>query len=86
MANKALEAGKHVIIEKPCAPTVVEAQSLAKCAQKKGRHLFVFHNRRWDGDFITVKKVIESGMLGRIVDYEAHYDRFKPELNEKLWK
>jgi scyllo-inositol 2-dehydrogenase (NADP+) len=86
MTKEALEAGKHVIVEKPFATTVAETIELIKLAENKNLHLFVFHNRRWDGDFMTVKKVIESGVLGNLVEYEARYDRFKPLLNPKPWK
>ena len=86
MAKDALTAGKHVIIEKPFASTLSETQELIELAQTVSKQLFVFHNRRWDGDFKTVKQVIENGLLGEIVTYEAHYDRYKPELNAKPWK
>ncbi len=86
MSRQALSADKHVIVEKPFAPTVAETNELIRIAEKKNKCLFVFHNRRWDGDFLTVKQVIENGLLGDIVVYEAHYDRYKPDLNPKPWK
>ena len=86
MAKEALLAGKHIIVEKPFAPTLSETEELIGLAMEKNKRLFVFHNRRWDGDFMTVRQVIENGLLGEIVAYEAHYDRFKPELNPKPWK
>jgi len=86
MARAALEAGKDVVLEKPCAPTAAEARLLVDYAEDRNRHLFVFHNRRWDGDFMTVSKVISSRMLGELVEYEARYDRFKPGLSPKEWK
>jgi scyllo-inositol 2-dehydrogenase (NADP+) len=86
MTREALEAGKHVIVEKPFANSVTETKALTTLAENKHLHLFVFHNRRWDGDFMTVKKVVESNMLGDLVEYEAHYDRYKPLLNPKPWK
>ncbi len=86
MAREALEAGKDVVLEKPCAPTAAQARLLVECAEKQNKNLFIFHNRRWDGDFMTVSKVVSSEMLGEIVEYEARYDRFKPDLNPKGWK
>lgn len=84
--KKCLEAGKHVLLEKPVTATLPEAQTLFHLAKSKGLHLFVYQNRRFDSDFLTVKKVIESRVLGDILSYEAHFDRFKPLLNPKKWK
>jgi scyllo-inositol 2-dehydrogenase (NADP+) len=81
-----LLAGKHVLVEKPFAPTFIEAQELIEIAKTQGKHLFVFQNRRFDSDFMTVKKVIESGVLGNIHTYQAHWNRYKPVLNPKKWK
>ncbi|MCP4298189.1 MAG: Gfo/Idh/MocA family oxidoreductase, partial [Proteobacteria bacterium] len=86
MTRDALQAGKHVIVEKPFAPSLKETEELISLAQENNLHLFVFHNRRWDGDFMTVQKLINSHVLGDLIEYEAHYDRFKPELNSKNWK
>lgn len=82
----ALEAGKHVIVEKPFTTTVEEGMPLIELAQRKGRMLSVFHNRRWDGDFMTVQKVIRSGALGRLVEFESHYDRYRPTIDSATWK
>jgi scyllo-inositol 2-dehydrogenase (NADP+) len=86
MARQALLAGKHVIVDKPFTPTVAEGEALIELAHQKGVHLFVFHNRRWDGDFMTLRKVIEDGALGDVVSYEANYDRYVPYLSVKPWK
>lgn len=86
MGCEVLKAGKHLILEKPFAPTTKETRELIKLAQENKQHLFVFHNRRWDGDFLTVQKILKEKLLGEIVEYEAHYDRYKPMLNPKLWK
>jgi len=85
-AVRALEAGKHVMVEKPVTARPAEAETLFELARKKGKVLNVFQNRRYDSDFQTVKKVIESGILGEILSYEAHFDRYKPVLNAKAWK
>lgn len=84
-SKKLLEAGKHVVVEKPFTNTLREARELIDIAKKKGRILTVFQNRRWDGDFLTVRKIVDQKLLGELVEYEAHYDRFRPEV-EKSWK
>ncbi len=86
MAKQALAANKHVIIEKPFSPTTAETSELISLAETGAQHLFVFHNRRWDGDFLTVKKIIQDGLIGDVVEYEARYHRFNPSLNPKPWK
>ncbi|MDE3248654.1 MAG: Gfo/Idh/MocA family oxidoreductase, partial [Bacteroidota bacterium] len=85
-AKKALEAGKHVVVEKPFTITVAEAQLLSELAVKRGRVLTVYQNRRFDSDFRTVRKVVEQGLLGQVVEAEIHYDRFKEEPGPKLHK
>ena len=85
-AKKALNAGKHVLLEKPMTATAAEAKELLELAKTKNKVLYVFHNRRFDSDLMTVKRVIESGMLGEILSFEAHFDRYKPILNPKKWK
>lgn len=83
--KKALKAGKHVVVEKPITPTGQEADELIALAQKQKLLLTVNHNRRFDSDFQTVKKLLEEKKLGRIVEYEAHFDRFRKEINQN-WK
>ncbi len=83
---KALEAGKHVIVEKPFTNTADDAQKLIAMAKKKNRLLSVFQSRRWDGAFMTLKKIVASGVLGKIVEYEAHYDRFRNYIAPNTWK
>ncbi len=84
--KKALEAGKHVVVEKPFTVTVKEGEELIELAGKKNRVLSVFQNRRWDGDFMTVRKVIENNLLGRLVEFESHYDRYRNFIKESTWK
>jgi scyllo-inositol 2-dehydrogenase (NADP+) len=79
LAAAALEAGKHVVIDKPFAVSSAEAWTLRDLAAQRGRLVVPFHNRRWDGDFLTVKGLIESGRLGQVMLYEAHWDRFRTE-------
>ncbi|WP_178987164.1 Gfo/Idh/MocA family oxidoreductase [Winogradskyella schleiferi] len=84
--KKCLEAGKHVVVEKPFTVSSTEAEELIALAKKQDVKLSVFHNRRWDSDYLTVKKVIEKDVLGDIVEAELHYDRFDPELSYKTHK
>ncbi len=86
MVQECLKAGKHVVVEKPFTPTSFGADELIKLAESKDRKIFVYHNRRWDGDFLTISKVVKSGVLGNIEEYEAHFDRFKPEINPYAWR
>lgn len=85
-SRKALEAGKHIIVEKPFTVTTAEADQLIQLAKAKGKTLTVFQSRRWDGDFLTVKKVIESKLVGKLVEFEAHYDRFRNYIEPNTWK
>jgi scyllo-inositol 2-dehydrogenase (NADP+) len=84
--KKALEAGKHVVVEKPFVQNTELGKELIDLADKKGLVLTVFQNRRWDGDFMTVRKVIESKMLGKLVEYEAHFDRYRNFIQPDTWK
>ncbi|NLZ47182.1 MAG: oxidoreductase [Clostridiales bacterium] len=77
LAKKALESGKHVVVEKPFTVTTYEAEELITLALAKGKLITAFQNRRWDSDFRTVKKIIDGGLLGDVVEYEAHFDRFR---------
>jgi len=86
LAKKALEAGKHVVIDKPFAGTSAEAKELITLAAEEGVLVAPFHNRRWDGDFLTVKKILADGSLGRLVTIESHFDRYRPLPREGTWK
>ena len=86
LAKKALNAGKHVIVEKPFVVECSDGEELIKIAEGKNLVLSVFQNRRWDGDFLTVRKVIKEGLLGRLVEYEAHFDRYRNFIKENTWK
>ncbi len=80
IARECLMAGRHVVIDKPFAPTLKEAEELVALARSRDRLITVFQNRRWDGDFKTVGEVLAGGSLGRIVIYESHFDRYRPNL------
>ncbi len=86
LSKKALEAGKHVVVEKPFTVYIEEAEELIALAESKGLVLSVFQNRRWDGDFITIQKLLSDNLLGRLVSYEAHFDRYKDQIKENTWK
>jgi len=84
-AIAALAAGKAVVVDKPFALGIAEAQTMAHAARAAGKPLTVFHNRRWDSDFLTVKRLIQDGTLGEIVQYESHFDRFRPVVRDR-WR
>lgn len=84
-AIAAMDAGKHVVIDKPLAPTLAEAQAIAARAADSDRIVSIFHNRRWDADFLTLKRLMGEGTLGEIVEFESHFDRFRPEVSDR-WK
>jgi predicted dehydrogenase len=86
MAKAALEAGKHVVIDKPFASSSKEARILIDLAKSKGKVLAPFHNRRWDCDFLTLQKLLKEGLLGRVVEVFSAYDRFRPIQRPNTWK
>jgi predicted dehydrogenase len=85
-AKKALLAGKHLIVEKAFTTTVQEALELKLLAEKMGKKISVYQNRRWDSDFKTVRKIIQSEVLGKLVETEFYFDRYKPMIGVKLHK
>jgi predicted dehydrogenase len=86
LAKQALLAGKHVVVDKPFTITTADADDLIRIAKQQNRILSVHHNRRYDSDFKTVEKLIKSEMLGRLVEYESHYDRFRNFLKPGAWR
>ncbi|MFH7525419.1 oxidoreductase [Aeromonas sp. A5] len=85
LARQALLAGKHVVIDKPFALDLAEAKALVELAEKQQRLLSIFHNRRWDGDFLTVRRLLAEGTLGQIAQFESHFDRYRPEVRQR-WR
>lgn len=85
-AKKALRAGKHVVVEKPFTVTIAEADELIALAQQQQKIISVYHNRRWDSDFKTVQKIVQSGALGNVMEAEFHYDRYNEALSPKVHK
>ena len=82
LALAALQAGKHVVIDKPFAVTVAEAETLVAESERRVLKLSVFQNRRWDGDFLTVADLIQRDVLGSINYFESHFDRFRPAIKQ----
>ena len=85
LARKALTAGKHVVVDKPFTNTVSDGMELIKLARSKGKVLSVFQSRRWDGDFLTLRKLLADGALGKVALFESHYDRYRPEPRQR-WR
>src|SRR5271168_206046 len=81
-----LEAGRHVVVYKPFTPTMAEAEQLVQLAAARGRLLSVYQDRRWDGAFLTVKKLVAAGALGAVAEYEARFDRFRLEAKPGAWR
>ena len=85
LARDALLAGRHVVVDKPFTVRLDDARELVTLARERGRLLSVFHNRRFDGDFLTLKKLLADGVLGRVVDVESRHDRWRPEVRQR-WR
>ena len=82
----ALEAGRDVVVDKPVTPTLAEAEELVRLAKERGRLISVYQDRRYDGAFLTVKKLVESGALGKVAEYEARFDRFRLDAKAGAWR
>jgi scyllo-inositol 2-dehydrogenase (NADP+) len=85
LARRVLEHGKHVLVDKPVTLSAAQARTLAALAAERALVFAPFHNRRWDGDFLTVRALLASGELGRITHFESHFDRFRPEVRQR-WR
>ncbi len=85
LALQALQAGKHVVVEKPFTIRTEEAMELVALAEEKGLVLSVFQNRRYDNDFLTLRQVLASGLLGTINTVESHFDRYRPAVRPR-WR
>jgi scyllo-inositol 2-dehydrogenase (NADP+) len=85
LAQAALKAGKHTVVDKPFVIQSDEARQLIRLATQQRRLLSVYHNRRWDGDFLTVQALLKSQRLGRIVNIESRFDRFRPQVRQR-WR
>ncbi len=86
LAETCLKAERHVVVDKPLALTSADAAALAKVARECKALLAAYHNRRWDGDFQTVRELLAGGRLGKPVLFESHFDRFRPEPKIDAWR
>jgi predicted dehydrogenase len=86
LAEQCLRAGKHVVIDKPVAVSSSEAARLFSVMRETGRRVFVYHNRRWDGDFLTVQQLLKTDRLGTVRTFESHFDRFRPAPKTGAWR
>ena len=82
----ALEAGLHLVVDKPVAPGVSGAERLLAASQRTGKHFTVFQNRRWDNDFLTLRQVLAEGALGAITRFESRYERYRPTPKADVWR
>ena len=85
-AARSLQAGKNVVLEKPFTITSADALKLVNIAKDSGRTLSVFQNRRYVSDFLTIKQLLSSNVLGKIAEFEAHYHRYRPEQRPNAWR
>ncbi len=85
-AKACLEAGRDVVVDKPLTPTLAEAEQLVRLAADRGRLITVYQDRRWDGEFLTLRKLIDSGALGAVAEYESRFDRFRLEAKPGAWR
>jgi scyllo-inositol 2-dehydrogenase (NADP+) len=85
-ARAALASGHDVVVDKPFTTSYAEAVDLVNFAEKSGRFLTVYQNRRYDGDFQAIRELVAAGTLGRIVRFETHYDRFRPNFKTNAWR
>ncbi|HYW49844.1 MAG TPA: oxidoreductase [Gemmatimonadaceae bacterium] len=84
-AHAVLDAGKHLVVDKPFTVTVAEAEGVLAHADRAQRTLAVFQNRRYDSDFITVQSLLRDGVLGEVTQFESHFDRFRLEVRDR-WR
>jgi scyllo-inositol 2-dehydrogenase (NADP+) len=85
-AKACLEAGRHVVVDKPLTPTMAEAEQLVRLAAERQRLFSVYQDRRWDGSFLTVKKLVAEKALGEVAEYEARFDRFRLDAKPSAWR
>lgn len=85
-SKMALNAGKHILVEKPFTATTAQSKELFELAKKVGKKALVYQNRRYDSGFNAVKQVIESGQLGKLVEVHFRYDRYRNEIGPKFFK
>lgn len=85
LASAALAQGKHVVVDKPFTVTLEQAQQVIADAERAGRIVSVFQNRRWDADFLTLRGLIDNGALGEVMEFHSHFDRYRPVVADR-WR
>jgi scyllo-inositol 2-dehydrogenase (NADP+) len=85
-AKTCLEAGRHVVVDKPLTPTLAEAEELARMAADRNLMFTAYQDRRWDGAFLTVKKLVQEGVFGTVMEYEARFDRYRLDAKPGAWR
>ncbi len=86
VALDALAAGLHVVVDKPLAVTAEDGRRVVEEAERRGLVLSIFHNRRWDGDFLTVRRLVDEGVLGDVWRFESRFERWRPERLAAAWR
>jgi scyllo-inositol 2-dehydrogenase (NADP+) len=86
LSKRAIDAGLAVVVDKPLAPTAAEARAVVDHAQERGVLLTVFHNRRWDSDYLTLRRLLANGELGEITRFESRFERWRPQLRPDAWR
>lgn len=86
MCKRALESGKHVVVEKPFLPSSAQAEALMDIERQTGKRIAVYQNRRWDADFLTLREILAEGALGDIAEFQTHFDRHRPDPPPDSWK
>jgi predicted dehydrogenase len=86
LARDAIDAGLDVVVDKPLAATASEAEELTAHAETRGRLLMPFHNRRWDGDFLTLQRLVELEALGEVARFESRFERWRPQVDAERWR
>ena len=86
LASRAIELGLATVVDKPLAPTAADAAAIVERAERAGVPLSVFHNRRWDSEQLTLRRLIDAGELGEVQTYESHYERWRPRARAGSWR
>ncbi|HET6507678.1 MAG TPA: Gfo/Idh/MocA family oxidoreductase [Baekduia sp.] len=86
LAAQAIDAGRHVVVDKPLAVTAAQARKLDARATERGVVLAAFHNRRWDDDFLTLRREVAAGRLGDVLTLVSRFDRWRPEPKANAWR
>jgi predicted dehydrogenase len=86
LASASVAAGLAVVVDKPLAPSAGAGRRVLAEARRRGVPISVFHNRRWDGDFLTVRRLVAGGALGKVFRFESRYERWRPQRHPEAWR